>query len=140
MKKILILLALLLMPTLADAQSSRNPCYNSASTSNPTNQNCIPVGTLTPLPVAPQSSFTRITTNTDTVVKASKGLFAGISVNTAGVTSSATVYNNTTCTGAVIGTFSTLAQVVLNVGAIATTGICVTTAGGTPADITILWQ
>lgn len=51
MKKIILLLALLLIPTLAQAQSTRNPCYNSASSSNPTNQNCIPVGTLTPLPV-----------------------------------------------------------------------------------------
>lgn len=140
MKKIFLILALLLIPTLAQAQSQRNPCYNSASTSNPTNQNCIPVGTLTPLPVAPQSSYTRITTNANTVIKTTKGVFTGISVNTAGVTSSATVYDNTTCTGTVIGTFSTLAQVVLNVNAIANTGICVTTAGGTPADITVLWQ
>lgn len=141
MKKIILILALaLLFPQLANAQSQRNPCYNSASTSNPTNQNCIPVGTLTPLPVSPQSSFTRITTNANTVIKASSGIFSGISVNTAGATSSAIVYNNTTCTGAIIGTFSTLAQIVLNVNAIATTGICVTTAGGTPADITILWQ
>ena len=140
MKKIILILALLLIPTIAQAQSQRNPCYNSASTNNPTNQNCIPVGTLTPLPVSPQSSYTRITTNTDTVVKSSKGIFSGISVNTAGATSTATVYDNTTCTGTIIGVFSTLAQVVLNVGAVATTGICVTTAGGTPADITILWQ
>lgn len=140
MKKIILILALLIFPQLASAQSQRNPCYNTASSNNPTNQNCIPVGTLTPLPVAPQSSFTRITTNANTVIKTTPGIFAGISVNTAGATSSATVYNNTTCTGAVIGTFSTLAQIVLNVNAIATTGICVTTAGGTPADITVLWQ
>lgn len=140
MKKIILVLALLLVPTLASAQSQRNPCYNTASSANPTNQNCVPVGTLTPLPVSPQSSFTRITTNTNTVIKTTPGIFTGISVNTAGATSSATVYNNTTCTGAVIGIFSTLAQIVLNVNAIATTGICVTTAGGTPADITILWQ
>lgn len=140
MKKIFLILALLLIPTLAQAQSQRNPCYNTASSSNPTNQNCVPVGTLTPLPISPQSSYTRITTNTNTVIKTGKGVFSGISVNTAGATSTATVYDNTTCTGTIIGTFSTLAQVVLNVGAIATTGICVTTAGGTPADITVLWQ
>jgi hypothetical protein len=137
MKKLLILVALLICPQLAHAQSQRNPCYN--TTASPTT-NCIGVGIATPLPVSNPSSFTRITTDTNTVVKASPGLFSGISVNTAGVTSSATVYNNTTCTGAIIGTFSTLAQVVLNVNAIATTGICVTTAGSTPADITILWQ
>lgn len=180
MKKIILILALSFLPTLAQAQSQRNPCYNSASTSNPTNQNCIPVGTNTPLPVtgtftpsgtqtvtgtvaATQSgtwtvqpgntanttpwlvqsagqSFTNITTNANTVIKASAGTFGGIVVNTAGATSNAIVYNNTTCTGAIIGTFSTLAQTVLNINAAAGIGICVTTAGGTPADITILWR
>lgn len=180
MKKLILILALLLLPTLAQAQSQRNPCYNSASTSNPTNQNCIPVGTDTPLPVtgtftpsgtqtvtgtvaATQSgawtlqpgntanttpwlvqsagqSFTNITTNADIVVKASAGTFVGIVVNTAGVTSSAIVYNNTTCGTVPIATFSTLLQNSLIINASATTGICVRTAGGTPADITILWR
>lgn len=138
MKKFILILALVLLPQLAEAQSQRNPCYNTALSNG--NQNCIPVGTATPLPVSPQSSFVNITTNANTVVKASAGVFAGIAVNTVGVTSSVVVYNNTTCTGTKIGTYSTVAQVVLNVNALATTGICVTTAGGTPADITILYQ
>ena len=139
MKKILILLALLLIPTLAEAQSQRNPCYYSGANAS-SSSGCIPVSSVNPLPISQQSSYTRITTNTNTVIKTSKGVFSGIVVNTAGATSSATVYDNTTCTGTIIGTFSTLAQISLNVGAIATTGICVTTAGGTPADITVLWQ
>lgn len=138
MKKFILILALVLLPQLAEAQSQRNPCYNTALSNG--NQNCIPVGTATPLPVLSQSSFVNITTNADTVVKASSGVFTGISVNTVGVTSSVIVYNNTTCTGTKIGTYSTIAQVVLNVNALATTGICVTTAGGTPADITVLYQ
>ena len=140
MKKFLILLiALVFYPHFAEAQSQRNPCYYSGANAS-SSSGCIPVSSVNPLPISQQSSYTRITTNTNTVVKAAKGVFSGIVVNTAGATSSATVYDNTTCTGTVIGTFSTLAQVSLNVGANATTGICVTTAGGTPADITILWQ
>lgn len=48
MKKILIAL-FLLFPTIVFAQSQRNPCYNTNLANG--NQNCIPVGTATPLPV-----------------------------------------------------------------------------------------
>lgn len=86
------------------------------------------------------SSFTNITTATDTVIKASSGSLAGISVNTGGASSVATVYNNTTCTGAKIGTFSTAAAVFLPLNVRFTVGLCVTTATGTPADITVTWR
>ncbi len=86
------------------------------------------------------NSFTNITTNTDTVVKASAGTFAGLVINSIGTTSTATVYNNTTCTGTKIGTFSTLIQGSMQVNATASVGICVTTAGAVAADITILWR
>lgn len=95
----------------------------------------------TPLPVMNSgASFTNITTNANTVISTKAANFIGLTVNTAGVTSSATVYNNTTCTGAKIGVYSTLAQINIPVGAYAGTGLCVTTAGGTPADITVLWK
>jgi len=139
MKKFILILALaLFLPTLANAQSQRNPCYNTALENG--NQNCIPVGTSTPLPVGGYNSFTNITTNADTVIKASPGTLVGFSVNTAGATSSVVFYNNTTCTGAKIGTFSTLAQTSFTINAAASVGICATTAGGTPADITVLWR
>lgn len=86
------------------------------------------------------NSFTNIATNTDTIVKNSAGTFAGLIVNTIGNTSSATVYNNTTCTGAKIGTFSTILQTSLQINATAGTGICVTTTGVGAADITVLWR
>ncbi len=89
-------------------------------------------------------TYTHIPTSTDTIVKAAAGVFGGIVVNTGGTLSSATVYDNTTCTGTVLAKFSTVNQVSLPVpggGAIALTGICVTTADtGGAADITILWQ
>lgn len=88
------------------------------------------------------SSFANITTATDTNVKAAPGTFVGIVVNTAGVTSTASVYNDAdgTCSSGLIGTFSTVAQTSLTVNAAATVGICVTTTGGTPANITILYR
>lgn len=86
------------------------------------------------------SSYTTITTDADTVIKASPGTLAGLIVGTAGTTSTATIYDNTTCTGTVIGTFSTTAQVSLSMEVRAGTGLCVTTAGGSPATITVLWR
>ena len=86
------------------------------------------------------SSFTNITTATSTQVKTGAGSFAGLVVNTAGAGSSATVYDNSACSGTKIGTFSTAAQASLPVAARFATGLCVTTSGGTPADVTVLWR
>lgn len=87
-------------------------------------------------------SFTNITTNTDTNVKASAGTFVGLIVNTAGTGSTAAIYNDAdgTCSSGLIGTFSTTAQASLTINASATVGICVTTAGAGAADITILYR
>ena len=60
---------MLLIPTLADAQSQRNPCYNTALANG--NQNCVPVGTDTPLPVT--GSFTPSGTQTVTGTVAAEG-------------------------------------------------------------------
>jgi hypothetical protein len=133
MKKILLALALLMLPTLALAQSSqRNPCYNT----NVSTPNCVSVGTATPLPVYSGGAiFTNITTSTDTVIKTTAGTLQGFTVNTAGT--SIIFYNNTTCTGAKIGTFTTAAQTSIKIDAAFTVGLCATTVGG---DITVLWR
>lgn len=134
----LSIIALIFSVTLAVAQgnNTRNPCYyltvDSAS--------CQAVTPATPLPVGSSNSFTNITTDTNTVIKASPGTIAGIVINTAGTASSAVVYNNTTCTGAKIGTFSTTAQTSIVINAAASVGLCVTTASGGAADITVLWR
>lgn len=88
------------------------------------------------------SSFTNITTNASTNVKASPGTLAGLVVNTAGVTSAVAIYNDAdgTCNTGLIGTYSTLAQASIPINATASVGICATTTGGTPANITILWR
>jgi len=133
MKKILIIvLGLLLFPHLAQAQSSqRNPCYGTGSTGN-----CIPVTTTNPLPTYQGgATFTNITTSTDTVIKTSAGTLQGFTVNTAGT--SVVFYNNTTCTGTKIGTYTTTAQTSILINAAFTVGLCATTVGG---DITVLWR
>jgi len=136
MKKILILLALLLLPQLAEAQTSRNPCYTTGALTTQGILNCIGVGTATPLPTYQGgATFTNITTSTDTVIKTSAGTLQGFTVNTAGT--SVIFYNNTTCTGAKIGTFTTAAQTSIKIDAAFTVGLCATTVGG---DITVLWR
>lgn len=88
------------------------------------------------------ASFTNITTDTDTNVKGSAGTVVGLVVNTAGVGSTVKIFNDAdgTCSSGLIGTFSTTAQASVSINAAATIGICAQTAGGTPADITILWR
>ena len=63
--------------------------------------NCVEIQGSFPLPVyAAGSTYTNITTSTNTVIKAAAGTFAGLVVNSAGPTgSSATVYDNTACSG-----------------------------------------
>lgn len=51
MKKLLLIALLLICPQLAHAASQRNPCYTTGALSTNGQQNCIDVGTSTPLPV-----------------------------------------------------------------------------------------
>jgi hypothetical protein len=137
MKKILILLGLLLLPTMAEAQTSRNPCYTTSGQSG-TMPNCIGVGTATPLPVYQGgATFTNIAGAASTVIKTSAGTLQGFTVNTAGT--SATFYNNTTCTGDTIGIFTTAAQTSIRLDAAFDVGLCVTTVGA-PTNITVMWR
>lgn len=87
-------------------------------------------------------SFTHIATSTDTVVKASAGTLHGINVNTKGTVASAiTIYNNTTCTGAVIAVIDSLTLSGLFVYDVAASvGICVTTTGTVAPDVTALYK
>jgi hypothetical protein len=62
MKKLLLIALLLICPQLAHAASQRNPCYTTGALSTNGQQNCIDVGTSTPLPVTsvPSSSPTAV--------------------------------------------------------------------------------
>lgn len=86
---------------------------------------------------------TRIATSTTTVVKATKGVLAGLFVGGAGATGPIiTIYDNAsvasgkvilTYTAPVLGLIETLDIACLN-------GIVVKTEGTTPVDITVLWR
>lgn len=157
-----LLLALLLLMASASAafaqQSQGQLCYTTNGA------NCVPVGTQPssgnawgPLPIAGTivisgnsintipigSSYQNITTNTDTEVKNSSGTFVGITVNTAGTTSTAKIYDDAdgTCSSNLIATVNTsVLGTDLIFNAAVNSGICVTTAGAGAANITILYR
>lgn len=94
-------------------------------------------------PAGAGATPSNITTNGNTLVKTGKGVFQGLSVNTAGTTSTATVFDGTNATGTKIGTFSTTAQggpVLPAAGIRFSTGLFVVTTGGAAADITVAFS
>ena len=91
----------------------------------------------------PTPSYTNITTDTGTQIKSTAGYLFSVVVNTAGASTTATIYDNTACSGAIIGIVSTGAQTFLNYGpgVYFSSGLCITTSNGTPdADITVVWK
>lgn len=72
-------------------------------------------------------------------VKNGTGIFHGITINTGGVTSSATFYDGTSTAGTKLATVSTLAIGSLFYDIELATGLFVVLAGGTPADVTITY-
>lgn len=135
MKRIILsLIALLLSVQISYSQAPTKLCITTNG------NNCIEIQGNFPFPVYQSgSTYTNITTSTNTVIKAAAGTFAGLVVNSAGPTgSSATVYDNTACSGTVIGTFTTTAQGSIPINAAALTGICVTTISA--ANLTVLWR
>ena len=86
------------------------------------------------------NSYTHITTATTTVIKAAPGVLERIVVNTVGAGSAATIYDNATGTTTVIGVATTAIQTSLTYNINCSAGITIVTAGGTPADITVVWR
>lgn len=85
-------------------------------------------------------SFNNITTNATTTIKASAGTFRGITVNTAGTGSTATIYDNTAGSGTKVGTVNTaVLGTSLQFDAACATGITIVTAGAGAADITAMF-
>ncbi len=79
MKKLILIFILSLLPSLALAQSTRNPCYTSQSTTAEGVTNCIGVGVGSPLPVAAAgypSGTTAITGNASGTTAAVVGKLA----------------------------------------------------------------
>ena len=83
-------------------------------------------------------SYNNITTDTDTQVKSSPGVIAGVLVN-GGTMGQITVYDNTSCSTTTVATIaSPYAGQVIPLGIYASTGICVTTADNT--NITVIYK
>lgn len=70
-------------------------------------------------------------------VKNSAGVLHGVTVNIAGLTSSATFYDGTSTGGTKLATVSTLGQTSLTYDIAFATGLFIVLAGGTPADVTV---
>lgn len=137
---LLALLVFALWGASAHAQGNATSICVWSSTPNG-GTSCVPVSALNPFPVTQGgNAFTNISTNTNTVVKASPGVVNRLTINTAGSGSTATIYDNTACSGTVIGTYSTTAQGSVEINATASTGICVTTAGAGAANVTVTYQ
>jgi len=89
------------------------------------------------------SSYAHLNANGTTTVKSGAGVLRRIVINTrAGILNTLTIYDNTTATGAVIGVVDTSDA---EAGAFDyeldfTTGLTVVLAGGTAADITIIYE
>lgn len=82
MKKIFLIL-LLVCPQLAEAQTSRNPCYNTGQGGGiNSSTNCIGVGTSTPLPVINQPLAGGITGNAAGTTSAVVGTLSAVSGKT----------------------------------------------------------
>lgn len=78
---------------------------------------------------------------TSNAIKTGAGVLHAITINTKGITNTATVYDALTATGTKIATIdTTLGQATLIFDGIFATGLTIVIAGGTPADITVTYR
>ncbi len=86
-------------------------------------------------------NYRHISAADNTVIKASPGMFAGLTVNGGTTTGSITVYDNVTCVGSttiVAIVTAPSAGAIVPGGANMTRGLCVTTS--TAMDLTVYWK
>ncbi len=87
-------------------------------------------------------TYTPISTNTTTLVKSGAGRLHTITINTKGASANTvTVYNALTATGTPIATIdSTVTYGTLIYDCQFSTGLCIVTATGTCADMTVCYE
>ena len=88
-------------------------------------------------------SYVHISTNTNTVVKASPGVIHTLMLGSKGGAGEiATLYDNTTCSGTVIAVVDLAGNDATSqtYDAKFNTGLCITTGSGTVADITVTYR
>lgn len=118
---------------------------------NPSNSNwnrlgnpAIAEGATHALSIAMDYRYSNLTTSASSLLKATPGLVRRINVNTIGTTSTAKLYDNSSCAAGVtmvpIASASTVAVGPHEYDVKTSTGICVVTAGGAAADLTVVWR
>lgn len=84
--------------------------------------------------------FSNLAANATTTIKTGAGVFHSISINTKGITNTATLYDNTAGSGTKIATIdTTLSQDTLIYDIAFSVGLTIVIAGGTAADVTIAY-
>lgn len=84
--------------------------------------------------------FLNIIANATTTVKSGYGKLARITVNTAGTSSTATIYDNTAGSGTKIGTINTTVAGTYYFQVGFSTGLTIVTAGTGAADLTVIYR
>ena len=138
------------LPTGA-ATAAQQPDFGTAGTPSPdvltvqgiSGGEPLSVDVIQPVITKPaSSSYLHLNANGTTTVKSGAGVLRRIVINTrGGIINTLTIYNNTTATGAVIGAVDTVAAGgAFDYELDFTTGLTVVLAGGTAADITIIYE
>ncbi len=90
--------------------------------------------------LATQPVFSNITTNATTVLKLSPGKLHRIIINTFNASNTLVIYDNTAGSGPTIATVNLTVETTLEFGVEFQTGLVVVTSGGTPGDITVVYD
>lgn len=91
--------------------------------------------------IAEFASYANVTAADNNVVKSSAGKLQAIVINSVTTSGTITIYDNTVCAGAKIGTITApFAGEVLTYGIRFTTGLCVNTGGSTNMDLTVAYH
>ena len=138
------------LPTGA-ATAAQQPDFGTAGTPSPdvltvqgiSGGEPLSVDVIQPVITKPaSSSYLHLNANGTTTVKSGAGVLRRIVINTrGGIINTLTIYDNTAATGAVIGAVDTVAAGgAFDYELDFTTGLTVVLAGGTAADITIIYE
>jgi hypothetical protein len=90
--------------------------------------------------VVVSDQYSNITTSTTVTLKSGQGNLHSFCVNTVGTTSTLVLWDSLTASGTKIGSWTTVGQGCFIIDANFRIGLTVVTAGGSPADLTVVWQ
>jgi hypothetical protein len=136
--------ALFWLISVVSAAPPSSPCTQSG----PSSAQCDPVNATNPLPTLRVAAatggytYTNSTGTGTTIIKSGAGTLHSICINTKGATANTlTVFDNTAASGTKIGTIDTTAAVGCLIYDVAfATGLTLSSASGTGADVTTSWK